>query len=66
MYVISKRSLRRPSLLVLPRTRTNYAKKSITFEGAQLYNKLPSQIKKNCSFKSQLSQHIIVNFSPSV
>lgn len=33
---ITQRSTRRASLLVLPNTRTNYSKKMITFEGAQL------------------------------
>ncbi|KAJ8730285.1 hypothetical protein PYW07_017323 [Mythimna separata] len=59
---ITKRSLRRPSLLVLPKTRTNYARKNITYEGVQLYNKLPSHIKNVSSFngfKSQLSKYIL-------
>lgn len=59
---ISNRSLRRPSLLVLPRPRTNYAKKDITYEGAKFYNSLPSHIKNVSSFsgfKSQLSKYII-------
>lgn len=61
---ISKRSLRRPSLLVLPTIRTNYAKKSVTYEGAQLFNNLPSSVKNVTfrSFKSQLSKHILENY----
>jgi hypothetical protein len=59
---LTKRKLRRPSLLVLPKIRTKLAKKSITFEGALLYNKLPSNIKNAESFqcfKSQLHDYII-------
>lgn len=47
---IIKRSTRRASLLVLPKVRTNYGKRNITFEGAQLYNKLPPYIKNVNSF----------------
>lgn len=46
----------------LPKTRTLYGKKTIEFEGAQLYNKLPNCI-KNCltfnSFKQKLKMHMI-------
>ena len=63
---VSKSSRRRPSLLVLPRTRTNYSKRNITYEGANIYNNLPSNIKNLSSFnifKSQLSKYITENFS---
>lgn len=59
---IRKRSSRRASYIVLPKTRTNYGKKTILCEGAQLYNKLPSQIKSVSSFnafKFKLAQHIM-------
>lgn len=63
---VSKRSRRRPSLLVLPKPRTNYSKRNITYEGANIYNNLPSNIKNVSSFnifKSQLSKYITENFS---
>lgn len=58
---------RRASLLVLPRTRTNTGKKMFTYEGAQLYNNLPSTLKHVNSFhvfKTKLSEHIIQNYPP--
>lgn len=36
------RCTRRASFLVLPKVRTNYGRKTINFEGAQLFNKLPT------------------------
>lgn len=46
----------------LPRHRTNYGKKTILYEGAQLYNKLPKTIKDATSlqsFKQLLKLHIL-------
>lgn len=62
----TKRSLRQPSLLVLPKVRTNCGKKNITFEGAQLYNRLPSNVRdvnSFSSFKLQLSKYILEHYS---
>lgn len=63
---VSKRSTRRASFIVLPKVRTNYGKKMVTFGGAQLYNKIPSNIKNVNSlntFKSRLAQYIIKDHS---
>lgn len=64
---ISKRKLRshRASLLVLPKTRTNYGKTMITFEGSQFYNKIPSNVKNVNSlnlFKLHLAKYIKSTF----
>lgn len=56
--------LRNPKNIILNRIRTNYGRKNITFEGAQLYNKLPDNIKnaKNLhTFKNLLKKHLINN-----
>lgn len=60
----TKRVTRRASFLVLPKIRTNYGRKMITYEGAQLYNKLPCNIKNITSFdifKTKLGKHVIEN-----
>ena len=65
---VSQRSSRRASLIVLPKTRTNYGKKMVTFEGVQLYNKLPSSIRNVHSlnaFKIQLGQYLTARKTPS-
>lgn len=59
---VTKRLTRRASYLVLPKVRTKYGKRMFTFEGAQIFNKLPSDIKSVKSlgaFKSKLAQHIL-------
>lgn len=61
-----KRSLRRPYDIQLPSPRTNYGKKNITYEGAQLFNKLPNDIKRTeslFSFKKKLKHYITKHFS---
>lgn len=58
---VSKQTTRRASFLVLPKCRTNYGKKTVVYEGAQLYNKLPTDIKNVntfSAFKTKLAQHI--------
>lgn len=63
---VTKRSTRRASLIVLPKARTNYGKKTITFEGVQLFNKVPSHIKNVSShnaFKYQLAQYLTADLS---
>lgn len=55
---------RRASFIVLPKTRTNYGQKTITYEGARLFNKIPSNIKKIDSFnkfRNELMQYIVTN-----
>lgn len=59
---IQKMKLRNANNLVLRPPRTNYGKKCILYEGANLYNKLPSDIKdaKSLStFKRLLKQHLL-------
>ena len=54
-------SLRNTNQIKLRRNRTNYGKKAITYEGAQLYNNLPKNIKESKSlavFKSKLKHYI--------
>lgn len=61
---ITKRNTRRASFLVLPKTRTNFGKKMVTYEGAQLFNKLPATLKQATSynlFKFKLGQHVLQN-----
>lgn len=48
--------------LILPMVRTNYGKKSLTFDGVQLYNKLPPDVKHAKTlraFKSGLAKYIV-------
>lgn len=57
-----KYNTRSANLLTLIKTRTNYGTKSLVFQGAQMYNKLPKIIKESKSlpiFKKLLKQHII-------
>ncbi|CAH2109003.1 unnamed protein product [Euphydryas editha] len=57
-------SLRRHNKLVTPKARTNYGKKTITFEGAQLFNNLPDHVKVADSitiFKRRLKLYITQN-----
>lgn len=61
----TSRSTRRASFIVTPKIRTNYGKKTISYEGARLYNKLPSSLKNITShnqFKKQLAQYITDHF----
>lgn len=61
---VTARSTRRASFLVLPKPRTNYGKTMITFEGAQLYNRLPAHVKNENSFnifKKKLAEYIVAN-----
>ena len=58
------RPLRSANNLYLPKTRTNYGKKSIIYEGAQIYNKLPQDIKTSktfYNFKAKLKEYLIKN-----
>lgn len=55
---------RRASYIVLPKTRTKYGRTSVTYEGARLFNKLPSVIKNIDSlngFKKRLTNYILKN-----
>lgn len=59
---IHKYNTRNSKNFVLIQPRTNYGKKSITYEGAQLFNKLPSNIKEATSlfiFKKRLKDYIL-------
>lgn len=59
---IQKIKLRNANDLILRKPRTNFGKKSIMFEGAQMYNKLPKDIKESQSilcFKKLLKFHIL-------
>lgn len=60
------RSTRRASFLVLPKIRTNYGRTTIVYDGAQLYNKLPPEIKSVGSFnvfKTKLADYILSDTS---
>lgn len=62
---IYKRMTRRANNLCLRSHRTNYGKKSILYDGAQLYNELPKTIKEAKSlftFKKLLKSHILKDF----
>lgn len=57
---------RRASLIVLPKTRTKFGQTAITYDGARLYNKIPSDIKNIDSFdvfKKRLYHYIITKIS---
>lgn len=59
--VQTRYQLRSANDLVLPIPRTNYGKRAITYKSAQLYNKLPKDIKEAKSlqtFKRLLKYHI--------
>lgn len=61
---VTQRSTRRASFLILPKIRTKLGKTNVTYEGAQLYNKIPSCIRNLRSFnafKTQLAQYLIKN-----
>lgn len=61
-----KRITRQANNLCLRSHRTNYGKKSILYDGAQLYNELPKNIKEAKSlntFKKILKSHILKEFS---
>lgn len=61
---VQKMVLRNANNLVCRAPRTNYGKKNILFEGVQLYNKLPSDIKNTQSlqtFKKLLKYYILNN-----
>jgi hypothetical protein len=52
---------RRASYIIMPKTRTNYGQTTITFEGARLFNKIPSAVKHIDSFdifKRQLAKFV--------
>lgn len=60
--VTTRATRRRASYLVLPKTRTNYGKRMLTFEGAQLFNKLPTELKNVDSmsaFKAKLAEYVL-------
>lgn len=45
-HTIQKMKLRKANDIILHEPRTNYGKRNIMYEGAQLYNKLPPDIKQ--------------------
>lgn len=56
-----KMKLRNANDLILRKPRTNYGRKCILYEGAQLFNKLPENIKQAKSigiFKARLKNYI--------
>lgn len=62
---VQRMKLRNANDLILRPSRTNYGRKSILYEGAQLFNKLPIVIKETKSmshFKSLLKNHVLKNF----
>lgn len=66
---VNKRSTRRASFIVTPKIRTNYGRKMFTYEGAQLYNLLPPDIKSETSFrlfKSKLAEYVVERYFLSV
>lgn len=61
---VQKMQLRNANNIVLRTPRTNYGKNTILFQGAQLYNKLPNDIKNSQSivmFKRLLKHHLLNN-----
>jgi hypothetical protein len=61
---VQKRLTRQANHIVLRPPRTLYGKKNLIYEGAQLYNKLPKDVKDAKSmmvFKKALRQHILNN-----
>lgn len=61
-----KRITRRMNNICLRPPRTNYGRKNILYEGAELYNKLPNDIKEIQSFtlyKKTIKHHILKDFS---
>lgn len=62
---ILKRKTRQSNNIYLRPPRTSYGKKNILYEGAQMYNKLPSdirQIQSYALFKKTLKFHILKDF----
>lgn len=47
----SKYATHRGNHLILPNVRNNYEKRNITLRGAQMYNKLPANVKESSSLK---------------
>lgn len=65
-HEIQSRVSRRANNIILQMHRTNYGKKNIMYEGAQLYNKLPNHLKQIKSFslyKTKLKKHILSDHS---
>lgn len=63
---IQKRVTRQANNILLQKFRTNYGKRCIMYEGAQIYNKLPKDIKDAKTlktFKKLLRSHIERDFS---
>lgn len=63
---LSQRRTRRASFLVLPKTRTSYGRKTLTYEGAQLYNNIPAHIKNVHSFntfKIKLAEYVLKTYT---
>lgn len=59
-----QRQLRNANNIILHPPRTNYGKKNITFESAQIYNKIPNDIKESKTlfrFKKLLKTHLEKN-----
>lgn len=62
---VNKRLLRCANYIYLKKSRTNYGKRTIKYDSAQLYNKLPTDIKDIQSlllFKKTLKHHILTKF----
>lgn len=61
---VTSHKLRNKYKIQLPKVRTSYGKKTILFEGAQLYNKLPNYIKE-CKtlnmYKHELKKYLQIN-----
>lgn len=61
-----KRITKRKNHICLRKPRTNYGRKNILYEGAELYNKLPNDIKEIQSFtlyKKTIKHHILKDFT---
>lgn len=63
---LPKYSQRRPvKTFLISKTRTKYGQRTLVFEGAQLYNKLPDAL-KNCKslnlFKNELRKLVLHSF----
>ena len=54
-------TLRDPSLLVLPKTKSNYMKPSFKFQGPQIWNSLPMSLKNcfNLVFKTNMKKYLL-------
>ena len=65
-HQLHNRSSRRKDHIVLPRVRTTQGKRSLVYEGVQMYNKLPDEIKGAISiniFKNKLKKYVLENIS---